>query len=88
MVGAVMHLADVQDCGGALMLLRLIRKSWPWLRHVLVPLGDWQIKIIKRCGTTRGFVVLLRRRGAIQQSRPGHRSSIYLCAAGAPRASG
>ena len=38
MVGAVVHSADVQDRDGALMVLRSILKSWPWLRHVFAPL--------------------------------------------------
>ncbi len=37
MVGAVVHPAGVQDCGGAPMALRSIRKSWPWLRHIFAP---------------------------------------------------
>ena len=39
MVGAVVHPAGVQDRDGAPMVLRSIRKSWPWLRHVFAPSG-------------------------------------------------
>jgi transposase len=75
MVGAVVHSAGVQDRDGAPMVLRSIRKSWPWLRHVfadggyagpklrcaLKGEGDWHIEIIKRSDTARGFKVLPRR---------------------------
>jgi putative transposase len=37
MVGAVVHPAGVQDRDGAPMVLRSIRKSWPWLHHVFAP---------------------------------------------------
>jgi putative transposase len=74
-VGAIVHPAGVQDCDGAPMVLRLIRKSWPWLRHVfddggyagsklrsaLKGEGDWRIEIIKRSDAARGFEVLPRR---------------------------
>jgi putative transposase len=75
MVGAVVHPAGVQDPDGAPMVLRSIRKSWPWLRHVfadggyagpklrraLKGEGDWRIEIIKRSDAARGFEVLPRR---------------------------
>jgi transposase len=75
MVGAVVHPAHVQDRDGAPMVLRSIRKSWPWLRHVfadggyagpklrgaLKDQGDWRIEIIKRSDAARGFEVLPRR---------------------------
>ena len=34
MVGLVGHAADVQDCDGALAVLRSIRRTFPWLRHL------------------------------------------------------
>jgi transposase len=75
MVGAIVHPAAVQDRDGAPMVLRSIRKSWPWLRHVfadggyagpklrgaLKGEGDWWIEIIKRSDAARGFEVLPRR---------------------------
>jgi putative transposase len=47
MVGAVVHPAGVQDRDGAPMVLRSIRKSWPWLRHVFAPSG-------RMCHSPRG----------------------------------
>ena len=40
MVGAVVHPADVQDRDGAPLVLRSIRTSWPWLRHIFAN-GDY-----------------------------------------------
>jgi putative transposase len=37
MAGAVVHPAGVQDRDGAPMVLRSIRMSLPWLRHVFAP---------------------------------------------------
>jgi putative transposase len=75
MVGAVVHPAGVQDRDGAPMVLRSIRKNWPWLRHVfadggyagpklrgaLKGRGDWRIEIIKQSDAAQGFEVLPRR---------------------------
>jgi transposase len=75
MVGAASHPADVQDQGGAPLVLRSLRTSWPWLRHIFADggyagpklratlrgNGDWRIEIIKRQGAARGFEVLPRR---------------------------
>jgi transposase len=75
MVGAVVHPASVQDRDGASMVLRSIRTSWPWLRHVFADggyagpklrgamkgNGAWRIEIIKRSDAARGFKVLPRR---------------------------
>jgi putative transposase len=69
MVGAAVHPVGVQDRDGAPMVLRSIRKSWPWLRHVftdggyagpklhgaLKGQGDWRIEIVKRSDASRGF---------------------------------
>jgi transposase len=57
------------------MVLRSIRKSWPWLRHIFADGGDTEpklrgalkgegdrrIEIIKRFNAARGFEVLPRR---------------------------
>jgi len=60
---------------GAPLVLKDIRSSFPWLRHVfadggyagsklrqaLTRIGDWNIEIIKRSDKTAGFTVLPRR---------------------------
>ena len=62
LVHAIVHSADIQDRDGAPMVLRDIRYSFPWLRHVfadggyagdklktaLTEIGDWTIEVIKR----------------------------------------
>lgn len=74
-VHAVIHAADIQDRDGAPLVLKDIRKSFPWLRHIfadggyagdklkqaLAKIGKWTIKIIKRSDTAKGFVLLPRR---------------------------
>lgn len=75
LVYAVVHSADIQDRDGAPMVLKDIRYSFPWLRHVvadggyagdklktaLTKIGDWTIEIIKRSDVAKGFTVLPRR---------------------------
>jgi putative transposase len=75
MVGAIVHLANLQDRDGAPIVLRPIRTSWPWLRHVfadggyagpklrgaLKGNGTWRIEIIKRSDIAQGFELLPRR---------------------------
>jgi putative transposase len=72
---AVIHAADIQDRDGAPEVLQAIRYRFPWLCHVfadggyagqkprasLKGSGDWNIDIIKRSDTARGFEVLPRR---------------------------
>jgi putative transposase len=38
-IGAMVHPAGLQDRDGALMVLRSIRTSWPWLRHIFTDSG-------------------------------------------------
>lgn len=75
LIGAVVHTADIQDRDGAPLVLALIRRAFPWLRHVfadaahagqklkhaLARLGTWVIEIVKRSDAARGFVLLPRR---------------------------
>ncbi len=75
LIGLAVHGADIQDRDGAPSLLRSIRFSYPWLRHVfadggyagpklkgaLEKIGRWTIEIVKRSDTAKGFKVLPRR---------------------------
>ena len=75
LVGLVIHTADIQDRDGAPLVLKSLRKRWPWLRHVfadggyagpkltdaLRDLGKWTVEIIKRSDTAKGFELLPRR---------------------------
>ena len=75
LVHTLIHSADIQDRDGAPMVLKDIRYSFPWLRHVfadggyagdklktaLTKIGDWTIEIIKRSDRVKGFIVLPRR---------------------------
>ena len=75
LVGAVIHAADIQDRDGAPDVLKSIRHSYPWLRHIfadggyagpklkkaLARMGDWTIEIIKRSDKAEGFEKLPRR---------------------------
>jgi transposase len=74
-VGMIVHPANVQDRDGAPDLLASVRSAFPWLRHVfadggyagdklkgaLEKLGEWNIEIVKRSDTAKGFVLLPRR---------------------------
>lgn len=75
LIGSIVHPADIQDRDGASMVLKSIRYSHPWLRHVfadggyagpklreaLDKIGDWTIEIVKRSDKAEGFEVLPRR---------------------------
>jgi transposase len=75
LVAAIVHAADIQDRDGAPMLLRSVRQLFPWLRHVfadggyagpkletaLAQIGEWDLEIIKRSDTAKGFELLPRR---------------------------
>ena len=75
LVGAAIHAADIQDRDGAPDVLKSIRHSYPWLRHIfadggyagpklkkaLARMGDWTIEIIKRSDKAEGFEKLPRR---------------------------
>lgn len=75
MVGIKVHAADIQDRDGAVEVLRSIRASHPWLRHIfadggyagpklrcqLEKIGRWTIQIVKRSDKADGFEVIPRR---------------------------
>ena len=75
MVGLLVHGADIQDRDGAPGVLKSIRKSYPWLRHIfadggyqgaklrdaLGKIGDWTLEIVKRSDHAKGFEILPRR---------------------------
>jgi len=75
LVAAIVHAADIQDRDGAPLLLRSVRHLFPWLRHVfadggyagpkletaLAQIGTWELEIIKRSDTAKGFELLPRR---------------------------
>jgi transposase len=75
LVGLAIHGADIQDRDGAPALLKSVRSSYPWLRHVfadggyagpklqgaLEKIGRWTMQIVKRSDTATGFEVLPRR---------------------------
>jgi putative transposase len=75
MLFVVVHSAGIQDRDGAPDVFKAIRYRFPWLRHVfadggyagdklreaLKGHGDWNIEIIKRSDTAKGFEVLPRR---------------------------
>jgi transposase len=75
LVAAIVHAADIQDRDGAPDLIKSMRTSYPWLRHVfadggyagpkleaaLANLGKWTLAIIKRSDAAKGFELLPRR---------------------------
>jgi len=75
LVGSKVHPADIQDRDGASAVLKSIRHSHPWLRHIfadggyagpklrsaLDKIGNWTIQIVKRSDKAEGFEVLPRR---------------------------
>ncbi len=80
LVGLAVHGADIQDRDGAPGLLKSIRSSYPWLRHIfadggyagpklrgaLEKIGRWTIQIVKRSDNAVGFEVIPRRFRALQ----------------------
>lgn len=75
MFGLKVHSADIQDRDGAVKLLKSIRQSCPWLRHIFADggyagpkprdalrgKGGWKIEVIRRSHTAQGFEPLPRR---------------------------
>ncbi len=75
LVAVVVHAANIQDRDGASELLASIRQAFPWLRHLfadgaysgakleaaLKKIGKWNLEIVKRSDTTKGFQLLPRR---------------------------
>lgn len=73
LVGLVVHEANIQDRDGAVLVLKSIRRFYPFLRHVFADGGyrgpklraamstEWTIEIVKRSDTAKGFEVIPRR---------------------------
>jgi transposase len=75
LVAVVVHAANIQDRDGAPELLASIRQAFPWLRHLfadgaysgakleaaLKKIGKWNLEIVKRSDTAKGFQLLPRR---------------------------
>ena len=75
LIGLVVHAAGIQDRDGAPEVLKAIRYSFPWLRHIfadggyagmklkhaLEKIGAWTIQVVKRSDIAKGFQVLPRR---------------------------
>src|SRR5471032_2302201 len=75
LLGVHVHPANVQDCHGAVPLLKKVRMKFPRLRHVfadrvyrgkqlleaLSDCGPWTIEIVERTQGVKGFQLLPRR---------------------------
>ena len=75
LLAALVHTANVQDCHGAVPLLRGLRQRMPGLRYIfadrvyrgdqllsaLADCGPWTIEIVKRPEGVKGFQLLPRR---------------------------
>jgi putative transposase len=75
LLAALVHTANVQDCHGAVPLLRGLRQRMPGLHHIfadrvyrgdqllnaLADCGPWTIEIVKRPEGVKGFQLLPRR---------------------------
>lgn len=66
--------ADVQDAAGAELIVKAIRKRWPWLKHFfadgacargklasLAAYQDFTLEVVRRMADQKGFQVLPRR---------------------------
>jgi len=75
LLAVLVHPANIQDCHGAVPLLRGLRRSFPNLRHIvadrvyrgnqllnaLADCGPWSIEIVQRPAGVKGFQLLPRR---------------------------
>jgi transposase len=75
LIGFIIHGADIQDRDAAPHVLKSIRYTHPWLRHIfadgglagpklkgaLEKIGCWTVEIIKRSDKAEGFEVIPRR---------------------------
>jgi transposase len=75
LLAVLVHAANVQDCHGAVPLLRALRRAFPELQHVfadrvyrgnqlldaLADCGPWTIQIVQRPEGAKGFQLLPRR---------------------------
>jgi transposase len=75
LLAVLVHAANIQDCHGAVPLLRSLRRAFPRLHHVfadrvyrgaqllgaLADCGPWTIEIVQRPPGAKGFQLLPRR---------------------------
>jgi len=75
LLAAVVHCASIQDRDGAVLVVRELRRLYPWLRHLfadsgyagekvenaLKKYGKWTLEIIRKIKGREGFHVLPRR---------------------------
>jgi putative transposase len=75
LIAVLVHAANIQDCHGAVPLLRALRRGFPKLRHIfadrvyrgaqlpgaLADCGPWTIDIVQRPPGVKGFQLLPRR---------------------------
>ena len=75
LLAVLVHAANIQDCHGAVPLLRGLRRGFPGLRHIfadrvyrgdqlrnaLADCGPWSIEIVQRPPGVKGFQLLPRR---------------------------
>ncbi|MEX2648618.1 MAG: IS5 family transposase [Alphaproteobacteria bacterium] len=75
LLAMLVHAANIQDCHGAVPLLRSLRRAFPKLRHIfadrvyrgdqlltaLADCGPWTIEIVQRPDGVKGFQLLPRR---------------------------
>jgi transposase len=71
----VVHSADIQDRDGGLLVLKAVRRLFPFIERIFAgggyqgaataaavhALGPWRIEIVKRSDQANGFVVLPKR---------------------------
>lgn len=74
-LAVIVHSAAIQDCHGAVPLLKLLRKRFPELKDVLADrvyrgeqlrkavaeAGEWNIQIVERPAGVKGFLLLPKR---------------------------
>jgi transposase len=75
LLAVLVHAANIQDCHGAVPLLRSLRRAFPKLHHIfadrvyrgeqlptaLADCGRWKIEIVQRPPGVKGFQLLPRR---------------------------
>jgi transposase len=75
LVGAEVHLSDVQDRYGSVLVIEAVHQLFPWLQHLFAEsvyngpnlretpakFGKWTTEIVKRAADATGFQRLPRR---------------------------
>ena len=75
LIGFVIHAGNIQDRDGAPHVLKSIRRTHPWLRHIFTDVGYggpklrgklnktgcWTMETVKRSDKAKGFEVIARR---------------------------